>query len=72
MTNVFVFDTNFLVSASILPHSLVRLAFDKAAKSGFIATSKEVFEEYTQVLLRSKFDKYFISIEERFEILRLM
>jgi uncharacterized protein len=72
MTKVFVFDTNFLVSASILPNSLVRYALDKASRAGFIASSQQVFEEYTQVLFRKKFDKYFISTEERLEILRLI
>jgi predicted nucleic acid-binding protein len=47
MTNAFVFDTNCLVSASILPKSLLRQAFDNAAGLGSIATSQEVFEEYT-------------------------
>ncbi len=50
MTKVFVFDTNCLISASILPNSSVRQAFDKAVKLGSIASSQEVFEEYTEVL----------------------
>lgn len=72
MTNIFVFDTNFLVSASILPKSLLRKAFDKAVRLGFIASSPEVFEEYTHVLFRRKFDKYFISNEERLFIINLI
>ncbi|MEO6218917.1 MAG: putative toxin-antitoxin system toxin component, PIN family [Ginsengibacter sp.] len=72
MTNTFVFDTNCLVSASILPKSLSRQAFDKAVRLGPIASSQEVFEEYTQVLFRRKFDKYFISNEERLFIINLV
>lgn len=72
MTKIFVFDTNCLVSASILPNSSVRQAFDKALKLGFIASSQDVFEEYTEVLFREKFDKYFVSIDERLFILNLI
>lgn len=72
MTKAFVFDTNCLVSASILPNSLVRYAFDKAVKLGSIASSGDVFEEYTEVLFRKKFDKYFVSIDERLFIINLI
>ena len=72
MTNIFVFDTNCLVSASILPNSSMRHAFDKAVKLGSIASSQEVFEEYMQVLFSRKFDKYFISDEERLFIINLV
>ena len=72
MTKTFVFDTNCLVSASILPNSSVRHAFDKAVKSGLIASSQKVFEEYTEVLFRRKFDKYFVSIDERLFIINLI
>lgn len=72
MTNTFVFDTNCLLSASILPNSLLKQAFEKAIRLGSIATSQEVFEEYTQVLFRRKFDKYFISDEERLFIINLV
>ncbi len=72
MTDIFVFDTNSLISASILPNSFLRQAFEKALKLGSIASSQEVFEEYTEVLFRRKFDKYFIFDEERFTILNLI
>ncbi len=72
MTNTFVFDTNCLVSASILPKSLLRQAFDKAIRLGSIASSQKVFDEYTQVLFRRKFDKYFIPNEERLVIINLL
>ena len=60
------------MSASILPNSLVRHALNKATRLGSIITSQKVFEEYTQVLFRDKFDKYFISVDERFEIFNLV
>ena len=72
MANIFVFDTNCLISASILPGSLMRSAFDKALKLGSIASSQEVFEEYTQILFRKKFDKYFFTNEERLFIINLI
>ncbi len=72
MTDFFVFDTNSLISASILPNSSLRQAFEKALKLGSIASSQEVFEEYMEVLFRRKFDKYFISNEERFAIINLI
>lgn len=72
MANIFVFDTNCLISASILPGSLMRSAFDKALKLGSIASSQEVFEEYIQILFRKKFDKYFFTDEERLFIINLI
>ena len=72
MAKTFVFDTNCLVSASILPNSSIRHAFDKAIRLGSIASSQKVFEEYTEVIFRKKFDKYFISDEERLFIINLV
>ena len=72
MSNIFVFDTNCLISASILPNSLLRNAFEKAIRLGSIATSQEVLEEYMEVLFRKQFDKYFISNEERLFIINLL
>jgi len=50
----------------------MRNAFDKAVRLGSIASSQEVFEEYIQVLFRRKFDRYFISNEERLYIINLL
>ena len=72
MIKFFVFDTNCLISASILPKSLTRRSFEKALKSGIIVASKEVIEEYIEVLFRKKFDKYFISDGERLFIINLL
>lgn len=59
MTKVFVFDTNSLISAHLLPSSTVRKAFD-----GILVHSKETFSEFLEVFTRPKFDKY-ISLDER-------
>ncbi len=61
-------DTNALVSAFLLPASVSRLAFDKAADAGMIATSNEAFAEFREVFLRKKFNKY-LPLVERAEII---
>jgi uncharacterized protein len=62
----FVFDTNSLVSALIVPNSVSRLSLKKADDSGILIFSGETLAELTDVLIRSKFDKY-LSLEERLE-----
>ncbi len=64
MTKVFVFDTNSLISAHLLPSSTVRRAFDLALTKGILVHSKETFSEFLEVFTRPKFDKY-ISLDER-------
>jgi putative PIN family toxin of toxin-antitoxin system len=64
MTKVFVFDTNSLISAHLLPSSTVRKAFDLALTKGILVHSKETFSEFLEVFTRPKFDKY-ISLDER-------
>jgi len=64
MTKVFVFDTNSLVSAHLLPSSTARKAFDLALVNGILVHSKETFTEFSEVFTRPKFDKY-ISLDER-------
>lgn len=66
--NLFVLDTNTLISAFILPHSTARRAFDKARKSGFLILSKETADEFKGVLIRPKFDKY-LPLDLRLEII---
>lgn len=68
MNKYFVFDTNSLISASILPNSANRKAINKAIELGEIALSEETFEEYKEVVFRKKFDKYFFNNEERYEL----
>ena len=64
MNNVFVFDTNSLVSASLLPVSVSRQALNKATENGKLAASNATLDEFVEVLFRKKFDKYFTE-EER-------
>jgi putative PIN family toxin of toxin-antitoxin system len=64
MTKVFVFDTNSLISAHLLPSSTVRKAFDLAIAKGILVHSRETFSEFLEVFARPKFDKY-IPLEER-------
>lgn len=58
MPNRYVFDTNAIVSAMLLPKSKPRQAFDKALQGGIILVSDEVVEELNDVLRRPEFEKY--------------
>jgi putative PIN family toxin of toxin-antitoxin system len=60
--NKFVFDTNSLVSALLLPLSISRRALDRAAENGDLMFSIETLAELKEVLIRSKFDKYVLLI----------
>ncbi|MBA3285470.1 MAG: putative toxin-antitoxin system toxin component, PIN family [Nitrosopumilus sp.] len=66
MNDFFVFDTNSLISASLISTSVNRQALDKAIDLGELAISATTMEELIEVLFRKKFDKYFIDDEERF------
>ncbi|WP_041257474.1 putative toxin-antitoxin system toxin component, PIN family [Fibrella aestuarina] len=66
-TDRFVFDTNTLISAVILPKSTAALALQKAENSGFLFTSTDTFAELESVLARPKFDRYIpLSIRQGF------
>jgi uncharacterized protein len=67
-TNLFVFDTNILISAFILPQSTARKALNKARKDGIVIISPESANEFTEVFIRPKFDKY-LPLEIRLEII---
>lgn len=69
MIKYFVFDTNTLISASLLVGSVNRKAIRKAVLLGEIAFSNETLNEFKEVVFRKKFDKYFVSNEERLELL---
>lgn len=69
MNDFFVFDTNTLVSAGILRKSVSNEALAKAVRSGKIVNSKACFDEFIEVILRKKFDKYFESTSERLEFI---
>jgi putative PIN family toxin of toxin-antitoxin system len=53
-----VLDTGAVVSAVLLPRSVPRRAFDRAAACGKILVSLATLGELDDVLRRSKFDKY--------------
>jgi len=61
----FVLDTNTLISAFILSrNSIAAQAYYKIKLQGEIVVSETVFDEFANVLIRPKFDKY-ISLENR-------
>lgn len=62
--NLFVIDTNTLISAFLFRYSSPRQALEKADTKGKICSSSNTFNEFSEVFLRSKFDKY-ISPEEK-------
>jgi hypothetical protein len=66
--DLFVIDTNILVSAFLFTHSTPKLAYDKAKKAGRLVASVETYNELCEVLVRPKFDKY-ISLEIRLLII---
>jgi len=68
-SKLFVFDTNVFVSAALLTGSINARALDKAFKTGTIAVSAATFAEFTEVLFRKKFDKYFTD-ERRLQIVQ--
>ncbi len=58
MPDRFVFDTNAILSAVLVPKSKPRQAFDKAKSAGILLVSDEVIEELNDVLRRDEFEKY--------------
>jgi len=66
--NLFVLDTNTLISSSLFRNSIPREAERKANQRGKILASIATYNEFDEVFLRSKFDKY-ISRETRVDIL---
>lgn len=58
MTDLFVFDTNSVVSALLFPDSKPAQAIQKAQVSGFLICSNETYAELREVLLCPKFDRY--------------
>ncbi|GAB6140969.1 putative toxin-antitoxin system toxin component, PIN family [Methylosoma difficile] len=53
-----VIDTNVVVSAVLLPHSISRKAFDSALQKGQLLQSEATLAELNEVLSRPKFSKY--------------
>ena len=56
--NLFVFDTNVLLSALFDDKSVPAMALKKARAKGILLISDDVADEYTEVFSRKKFDKY--------------
>ena len=66
-----VFDSNVLVSAVILPNTVPASSFDTILDKGYhFLISKPVFNEITDILMRTKFDRY-ISQEKRITFLEV-
>ena len=65
---VFVLDTNSVISALLLPTSIVRQAFDHAVTIGTILASQDTLDEVDSVLRRPKFDRY-LHVDERLRFL---
>lgn len=63
MIDIFVIDTNILISANLLPESVSRKAYDKAREIGIQVYSSATLAEFCATLNRSKFDKY-LSVEK--------
>ncbi len=61
----YVIDTNVLISAILLPDSTAYNAYIKALDTGILLASSSTLAEYSEVILRSKFDRY--SSQERRE-----
>jgi uncharacterized protein len=58
MNNLYVFDTNILVSALLFANSSPRKALELALDSGKILISEETVDELNNVLSRPKFERY--------------
>lgn len=69
MNKVFVFDTNSLISAALIPESVNKKALLKAINLGILAISNQTLAEFVEVLFREKFDSYFKNDGERWEII---
>lgn len=63
--NNFVLDANTLISAFLLSHaSIAAQAYSKAKNEGQIVLSENTFNEFSDVFVRPKFDRY-LSLKQR-------
>jgi putative PIN family toxin of toxin-antitoxin system len=67
----FVFDANVIVSAFLFKTSQPRLALETAKNQGIIILSETVIDELSNVLSRSKFDRY-LAVEIRQDLLETL
>ena len=65
MSSLFVFDTNGLVSASLIGGTTTAKALDRAIILGKLTFSNATMDEFIEVLFRKKFDRYFLNDEEK-------
>jgi putative PIN family toxin of toxin-antitoxin system len=72
MNNFFVFDTNNLISAALIPTSTSRKALEKAFTLGKIAVASNTLDELLDVIFRKKLDKYFVDNNERLDIVNIL
>ncbi len=68
MDKLFVFDTNILLSASLVGGTTISKAMDTAIIEGKLAFSDSTMDEFTEVLFRKKFDKYFLTQDEKWRV----
>jgi putative PIN family toxin of toxin-antitoxin system len=70
MSELFVFDTNSLISASLIGGTMTAAAMDRAVMLGKLAFSNSTMDELVEVLFRKKFDKYFLNDEEKWSAIQ--
>ncbi len=63
-----VFDTNVLISAALLPHSIPGRALRRTRAAGIVLSTQDLVTEVRNVLARPKFDRY-VSAQMRDEYL---
>ncbi|MCO5234958.1 MAG: putative toxin-antitoxin system toxin component, PIN family [Chitinophagaceae bacterium] len=68
MDKLFIFDTNLLISASLIGDTSPAKALDRLVLLGKFAFSNTTFDEFAEVLFRKKFDKYFLNDDEKWRI----
>ena len=66
--NLFVIDTNNLISPFLFEYSTPKLAYDKVKEIGKISESIETLDEFCDVFIRSNFDK-FIPFDKRLRVI---
>ena len=65
---VVIFDSNVLLSASILRGSIPGICWERSKKTDTILASQKTFDEFSSRFLRPKFDKY-LTLESRLEFI---
>ncbi len=70
MNELFVFDTNSLISAFLIEGTTTAAAMDRAVILAKLAFSNGTTDELVEVLFRKKFDKYFLNDEEKWNAIQ--